>query len=154
LVYKIFHIFRWSLWSFVWIYYRPDFLLTNEDAGYSINWIHIFAWFCLFFCSGAILEITYRKLVWGGLRPPNKHFPAVICPSCPEHPWISLLNGIPEIDSECEIFCANGLIKNAIFVAFEDKSAGFRIHYSESEKGSYIQNSWAFRPTHWRYQKH
>lgn len=137
---------RWTGWAVIWSINHPElhmkeaWLIQPMSAATSI---------ALYFVSGLLVEIIYRKLVWHWI-PRRKGYPAVIRPEYPEHPWISLLDQYPPENSFFEVYCADGKTRSAKSEQIVDGKVCMVIEYEGEIEKLQRGNPWRFRPTQWR----
>jgi hypothetical protein len=141
---------RWIGWAGLWSTGHPE--LRSPDVWMTQPWT-IASSIALFFISGLILEIVYRKLAKAWIHS-RKPYPAAIRPECPDNPWISLLDGFPPFNSKFEVFCADGKTRNAM--TGEDTKGIVLNHDFDvvDKKIEYTEYLRRIRPTHWRNFKH
>lgn len=102
--------------------------------------------------AGVLLEVAFRKLIWGSVKP-LQPFITSIAPDCPENPWVSLMREIPPQNRKIEVFCADGVSRNARLKPVENNKLYFDIEFDESGRRLLQESPWKVRPTHWRFNR-
>ena len=141
---------RQFAWAFVWVIFCPEmFSFENWKDGSSM----FLSGLLMYMASGFMLEALYRWIAWGRWYP-TKQYPAAIRPECPDHPWISILDGYPEPSVLVEVFCADGKERQGRAYIRDDDVKGLATFFDGDElQIAQSPDAWRLRPTHWRYSK-
>ena len=136
---------RWAGWTSLWVMTHPE---LHSVAGWVNEPSLVMGSVAQYWLSGMLLEVTYRKLAWGHVLV-RKPYKTAIRPECPEHPWISLFDKVPEFNSKIEVFCADGVTRKAVSDRHAQGDWFLRVEFEHGED-KLKRNPWRLRPTHWR----
>ena len=150
MTYKLNLFLRQLAWALIWIVSYPEMFSFENWKGGSTTFLTGAA---MYLISGFVLELVYRRVAWGFWFH-KKQYPAVVRPECPDHPWISTLDGYPTPGVLVEVFCADGKERSGRAYEREDGGNGLGVLFEHSElEMAKSPDGWRLRPTHWRYPK-
>lgn len=142
---------RQLTWAIIWVVSYPEMFSFSKWREGSSDFL---TGVLMYLISGFLLEALYRWFAWGQWYPPTKQLGAAVRPECPDHPWISILEGYPEPGVIVQLFCADGGERAGKSYVREDGIKGLAVVFSPEElELARSTEAWRLRPTHWRYFK-
>lgn len=139
-------IIRWFCWMAIWLISDPVLIskeMVMNDPSSLISPL------LQFVTLGVVLELIYRKLVWGRIVL-RKGYRPVTVPECPENPWKPIVFDNPPLTGTFEVFCCDGIIRNAKTIGMSGKEFILEVDYEVAVIKKQKKNPWGFRPMQWR----
>lgn len=103
----------------------------------------------LYIISGLILEMIYRKIVWGEVNP-RREIQKVKAPNSTGRQWTSFQEKDPPENEAIEVYCADGVSRMAKAHGISNGRLLLDINYEAAIKNKQQENPMKYRPTHWR----
>lgn len=143
---RVGHFARWTAWAVLWVIYHPEVHMfaewLNEPASVACS-------IAMYITSGVLLEIVYRKLIWGKISTKSNSIDARI-PASLDSSWTLITDKTPPAHSEIEVFCADGIVRIAETQETTGGVLRMEIDYEGAIKKQMQVNPGNHRPTHWR----
>jgi hypothetical protein len=103
----------------------------------------------LYIISGLMIELIYRKLVWGEINPEMKNGRDPQ-PDTAIQEWTSFQESDPPDGKPIQVRCADGVVRIAKAYGMKDGRLLFDITFEVDVSKESQENQMKFRPTHWR----
>jgi hypothetical protein len=103
----------------------------------------------LYIVSGLIVELIYRKIVWGEINPERKKRKVPQATTTVQQ-WISFEESDPPDGKPIQVRCADGVVRNAKAYAMKDGRLLFDMKFEVDVSKESQDKQLKFMPTHWR----